>query len=1127
MAYESSKNFLNAGILGAGAGVTDRRGFRSVNTDYIGSPEYNAQFFETFPTVWAGAYAFRKSLAANDVQSLEEWVSLFVLHYFGVIHLEMIPEAQLRKNFDPDLWTALEGTFPRVGERGLNALGMLQTDDHAVIGAYYPETVFFPARDRVSWTRSESLQPYLSKGRLVWDKCYQQLLEDEHDRQQVHVHLRAVAHSAIPQKELRDRLESFCNQKLGPYYATPGDLSPDPQKWGLTVVPPTPAELLTAYPLKNTKTDGSVVYFLVTDLPLSAPWMTTKLGPNLPSPSLYMRNVTNPRDISVKQGGRVYSCPLKDNDEIELLKDLFLPHPPFWCKVPRNTDAHAAKIKMLHDVAMQDTAVRQQEMAVCLAPLRGKFLRHFPSIFQDLGNVRATPGIGGVVEWSIPVLGKEVRWTTKPIGATGMPDTSLALWPPQVSPRWKLYAGYGIGNHETFGRWHLVDENGDLGQPIDIVEDAYVSVLHRPGPTPNRPRALLFTDANKPAKERGVLFLAELLDPSVDGGGSSSIAVDFGTSNTCVAINTGQSEVLKFSLSPTMLWGQPPDDEVERVGFVPNKWGGSKGFFPTILFSRKSDAGLPSVEPDKIKLEHLFKVDIPCLHKGIEGPFYTGSFQSFWRTHSDMKWQPADPKYAKMPWRSLFLELLLLYAHGEAFFNKKALFGKYAFTYPLAFSTEYGNTYHTRVEEAIKKVRHYCYGDDLAAQNSFQYVKVDESTAIARAIRQSGAPGAMEVFIDVGGGTADIAIRHHQDFLVLDSAQVAGKAFFRFAKRNFGDEGGLHGSPQFKRHLGRLLLNQHEELNLLQLGESDFQTNLGLFYSVCINDLEDKVFNEREEEVIKSGAGAQSYQRYRSRLFFRHLLAYSLLQACAATVAHKLTLSNGVNLVLGGNGWGLLLFAELPRLSQRLKREAETILTLLKDQLERHVSEEEFNNYLKKMTVGSVELLNESSLSKSKNSVALGALLATAADGGTAEKSPYTGVNIRDLKINNFPHTTIRWCDRWSLDEFRRRFGNMEQINSVSFAAPEENNSPMDGTLSLFTALGNTDSLGGEDNLPADIWAKVNSEVLASLSGLTISGERLSTTPINHFLSEVLYPANEETDFLDKLAETNGNYRSR
>jgi hypothetical protein len=281
--------------------------------------------------------------------------------------------------------------------------------------------------------------------------------------------------------------------------------------------------------------------------------------------------------------------------------------------------------------------------------------------------------------------------------------------------------------------------------------------------------------------------------------------------------------------------------------------------------------------------------------------------------------------------------------------------------------------------------------------------------------------------------------------------------------------------------------------------------------------------------------GGKSFQRYRSQLFFSHLIGYALLQACAAAVAHKLPLTNGIKLILGGNGWGLLLFAEWKRSSTLLQAEANGILLLLKKNLLENATEEE-KEYLEKINLSGVALLNERNLSEAKNSVALGALNAVETDSAPTNTEPYAGVNIKNLQVNDAEPKNLRWSERWSFLRFAELFGNMRQINRASFEHPEELNRPIDANLAVFTGLGNT-SLIGEDNLPADQWQQMNGELIACVTQMTVEGgklvvagndgERTNSAPFNFFLSRVLYPADANRDFLDVLAEKNGNLYNR
>jgi len=668
----------------------------------------------------------------------------------------------------------------------------------------------------------------------------------------------------------------------------------------------------------------------------------------------------------------------------------------------------------------------------------------------------------------------------------------------------------------------LVDQNGRLGKLIEVEEEEYVSILYG-AVVPNQPRALVLLDSND--RERGVLFLADFGgDQTPNHDLDTKLAVDFGTSNTSLAysFNDGQPETLRFQLTPRPIWGKRRDvQHLELPGFFPYEWSATttKGFYPTILLSRRSDARLTDdLEPEEISLDHLFKVDIPGLHKDLEQRLYEGRLNTTWKPHANLKW---DLEGRTEPWRTLFLELTLLYAHADLFFNKGAMVDHYVFTFPLAFRKDDRESYHTKVKNALKQMRYYCYGASLMSHVNYDD-KVDESTAIAESIGAIGNKSTMELFIDVGGGTCDIAVSHDRRFLVLDSIRVAGKTFFQFAKKNFSDD--LEGSVHFRKHLGKLLQGANDgELKLIN---PDPSFSLDIIYSVGISGLDDQHFREREAAILRKGMGAYSYQRYRTRLLFRHIITYSLLQACAAAVDHRLKLPNGINLILGGNGWGLMLFAEFPRVSIRLRDEAQSILKTLKTQLAQHTTDEE-REYLDALKISNLVLLNEDNLSKAKTNVALGALNAdrVRAVGDRSLTMPYTGVTLEELQLSGANAQTIRWCERWGSASFKEKFPGVEQVEDGSFNMPDDLEKPFSGVLSAFTSIGNVRNQD-QDNMPPTVWTNINGRITEFVSTLRGNVERLEVSPINHFLSEVLYSKKAASDYLDTLAEVNGNYKS-
>jgi hypothetical protein len=1138
------KDFLNTGILGGGAGVADKRGFRAIRTEYITSPDYDPKYFETFPTSWAAAYAFRKvldlpvkpgavsengSFVEEVSEAVDEWVTLFLLHYFGIVYLSESKQTELQQDYDRDLWLALSGTYPSVREEAPRSIKLLQ-HDNTVVGAYYPAVIFFPARDRTTWLQDKTLEDYLLDDRLSWTRSRRILLTTDKEEHDFHTHLRSIA-QVMRDRSLQDRLYSFCEANFKERIDVTANLDPDPLRWEVPGLKQWPSdELLNLYPLmKPNKVTAEGVdkaagrtFYLVNGMPEYSPWMKTAIVTSGPAPYQYRR--VNDRLIVVDLPGRRFECQLGENDEIVSLKDLFLTDAPHWCKVPKNSETHATHIRGLHKIDLRDPVVTEKDQAICLAPISSEMLKHFPELLRETDRFKVMPSIeGSSVKWSIPIKGREIIWQSRPSYAKGLPVSSLALWPPRVSSEWRLYAAFGVGPKEDSGRWHLVDQNGRLGKLIDVEEEEYVSVLY--GSTvPNQPKGLVLFDSNE--HERGVLFLADFGgDQTPNHDLETKLSVDFGTSNTSLAysFNDRQPETLRFQLTPRPIWGMRRDiQHLEQPGFFPYEWSATttKGFFPTILLSRRSDPRLTDeLEPEQVSLDHLFKVDIPGLHKNLEQRLYEGSLNTTWKSHANLKW---DLEGRTEPWRTLFLELTLLYAHADLFFDKRAVVDTYVFTFPLAFRKDDRESFHTKVKSALKQMRYYCYGQSLMANVNYDD-RVDESTAIAESIGFGGGQKAtMEVFIDVGGGTCDIAVSHDRKFLVLDSIRVAGKTFFQFAKKNFTDE--LQGSVQFRKHLGKLLQGAND--NELKLVNPDPTFGLDITYSVWISGLDDRQFIEREAAILRKGMGTFSYQRYRTRLFFRHLIAYSLLQACAAVVDQKIKLSSGINLILGGNGWGLMLFGEFERASNRMQEEAQAILRTLKAQLLEHVTDEELP-YLEGLKIASLILLNEENLSKAKTNVALGALNAERVR-RVADRSatmPYTGVTLEGLQLSGSNPETVRWCDRWGIESFKEKFPGVEQVEDGGFSLPDDLEKPFSSVLSVFTSIGNVRTQD-HDNMPRTAWTNINGRLGEFVSSLRGNIERLEVSPINHFLSEVLYSRKAANDYLDTLADVNGNYKS-
>jgi hypothetical protein len=348
-------------------------------------------------------------------------------------------------------------------------------------------------------------------------------------------------------------------------------------------------------------------------------------------------------------------------------------------------------------------------------------------------------------------------------------------------------------------------------------------------------------------------------------------------------------------------------------------------------------------------------------------------------------------------------------------------------------------------------------------------------------------------------------------------------------------EKNMSGGSQFKKHLGSLLQDlEDKELSL----EEDRLERLDTFYSLAINRLDDLTFRRKESNILpgekgydkspNKGMGPASFQRYRSRLFFQHTLTYALVQACAAAVNRKLEIRNGIRLVLGGNAWGLLAFAELPRTNEAIKQEVEEILDLIKSKLTPTLSEEERKYLGDTLCIADVRLLNRDHLSEAKTAVARGALtdLDTTQTGEilTQNAFSYSGITLRRLRVNGSEPFDLLWSDLWGKEGLRQKLNR--RIGDIKTFEFERDRQVRDANpvLTIFTTLASTSYENG-DSLPDQEWVNINSRFQDQKT--YVDNESLSHAPLNYFISEVLYPSKKEHNVLNALARQNGNYENR
>lgn len=1104
---------INQGMLGEVGGF-QTQAFFPIDPHRVTPPAPNPRFFETLPTVWAAAYRFRQAVEQGDELARWEWLTLFVLHAMGVAYLtEPLTPSLLAREYPSALQPALETTYPQGS--GLRAFQLLSVGT-TTLGGVYPDVVFFPARARSHWLQENYLRPYLDGEHLSWTRTQALLLTDAFERDKCHRHLRCLARDVLPLSFGR-LLERLCDEAFGP--APYGldqvpRLAPTPDAWPLVREQPKPAALLEAYPLRKPNARGGQTYFLVDKFPLPPSWMTTALGPGWPSPVSY--RALGPKSLGVEVRGRLETLTLDARDEIVDLATLFLSDYVGRVDYPRD-DQRLAFIHPVHKLqGLTDTS----KVAVCMAPVTTQFLAYFPELLAEDGTgMQAKVAFDGQqVVWTFQLCGREVPWTARYFEARELSVASLSLWPPKVDAQWHFYAAHGLGMRERAGRWRLVDENGRLGDLYELgtSQDEYVTLLLPREPADgseqvaaNRPRALSWWWPSQGREvERGIVWLSRLPEASARVPTSAHLAVDFGTSNTSAAFAAGGvTDTLRFSLAPLRLWN---GDGANRLGFAPFNWGGSKGYFSTTLLTRRA-AALQAVSPEALTAEHLFVAAIPNLYSdGLNRMLAAGSGTDSWDLHDSLKWDQSRTS----AYRALFLRLLLLFAHAELFFTRRAQVTEYTFTFPLAMKQTDRDVFHKQNQENIQVIQWLCHGVRRFEVASHYRADVDESAAAAAGANLPPSPDRLDVFIDVGGGTTDIAVRRGTEILVLDSLRLAGRQFFRTAEQNLSPRVKLRKAGVFRRHLG-LLLAPNEEAAPMEIdvgdmpGLRDHHLSLPTFYLLRVNELKSETFVQREQLILKRQRDTtlaenqryrDAYQRFCAQLFFRHILAYGILQAAGAVVERRLgrdQLPHGIHLVLGGNAWGLLLFADFERSGQALLEEAEAILERLKGRARSSGMLPEDAACLHDLHIHDVTLLNEGDISRAKTNVPIGALSVATAQTVGRRTAPFAGVNLTQVILSDGAHEygpqTLNWFDRWSEADLKRRFG-MEtdtDIRQVSVRSPGTS-APLDALLTLFTAR------GASDLIPEKKWPTIN--------GYLASGRHYpAMTPLAVFVTGVLY----------------------
>lgn len=1164
-------------------GIADPRQRSFERSNINQRANFSAQFFEAVPTMWANAYELESLLDIyvnppvgarineETQRAVDEWLCLFLLFYSGEANFE-ITSAD-----DGRLWAAMRGTFPK-GD-GLNNVALLRMEGGGaatVVAASYPDIVFFPSRSRAAWAHNALLREYLADGRLSWELCREKLLRETQDQNDFAAFLANVkATIGGPPGEAIAKFAAVKGLTLPPGGRAFNDPRPyHPGSGWNRAIEEDMDKIMAAYPFVKEVRDeqGNVterVYFLVTGLADAngqhneglpdTDWTREPIKRGMPAPNAFYQKADangNVRGrIFLKWAGKELEYQLRPNpaagemkEEAVLLQNCFMKESA-WCQAPTD-GAFKVHAHIKHKLTNDDQSPMLNKQAggnsYHLAPVTEQFLAHFGrDLYRESKNQllkleaieRRAEDVGPEnkkrprIEWMFVFEVNErddpqrqrqlpVKWFSE-VGLKEFDTVSAAIWPPKTHKDWRLYFTYGRGS----GSWRLFDENGE---PADkkLKGDEFLYISGERAGTqgrPNRPASLMFHD--KSGTPRGVLFLQPLTD--IGGrAGNAVLGVDFGTSNTCLAYKlpgAGTAQVLKFTLTPEMVWGKTP---TELPGFVPFKWH-NKDFFSTVLLSDIMIHDFDQMQVTGLHPSDLFlTIDIPTLHHGLKEDLALNGFKKKWHVKSDLKWQ--EPPI----FRDLFLSLTLLYAHAELLFTHGYGVDKCVFTFPLAFSATKKSNFERQTTAVYQRIYQMCYGGPLPPAPEF----LSESAAVAAS---QGPQNSFDLFIDIGGGSTDVALTHRTAdavFFALDSVEVAGKEFFEFVWDHFN--GAQDSNKQLRRDLNQILFGKNQELTITDENQAYLREigGFGYFYSFLISERAAADLEVAEQKVRE--AAHDYYQHFRSQMFYQHILTYALVQVCAA-VSTNPSLPRFVRILCTGNGWGMLTFAKWDKTQTHLTALANNILTSIKGALESRLTETEHKERISKLGISDVVFLGQPNTGQgdqvrytAKTAVACGAVdaniqMAAAgaqnnSDGNTA--SCYAGITLGNVRVGDgggsHVSVPVNWNDRWVFKKFSEPLQKETseimaptQINNFQFHA-SDSGEPPDTLLKLFF---NTHKL--DETWVTQKWHDLNA-VMLDQREYTAQNYKMPPSPLNRFLAEALY--GNRRPVLGELAQKRG-----
>jgi hypothetical protein len=257
-----------------------------------------------------------------------------------------------------------------------------------------------------------------------------------------------------------------------------------------------------------------------------------------------------------------------------------------------------------------------------------------------------------------------------------------------------------------------------------------------------------------------------------------TIGIDFGTSNTCIAWPSEKGlDLLPITdCNDFIIHGAKLPDVLTAVDtWVPRQgFGGLRALLPTEILTRERLTDLRSHAKSIQSWRPVVDYSMPSA--GVEI-----SYKEQDHVIADFKWQnmvsdPALQLYFK-DIQKRYLELTLLVAMAELAAKKSlAASLNIKFSYPLAFSDEMRTDFQQVLRETVEAIT-----EQTGVSVGYDQDMVDEARAAAKIAGLPGDQDAACLYVDIGGGSTDIALlklgtegRDKHRYMYVCSFQYAG-----------------------------------------------------------------------------------------------------------------------------------------------------------------------------------------------------------------------------------------------------------------------------------------------------------------------------------------------------------------